>query len=285
MITIHARVALARRRLIDAGIPDSEALLDARLLARQVLGWDAARFAAASGEPESADFEQRYDALIGRRTRREPVAYIIGHREFWGLNFEVSPAVLIPRPETEGIIEAALDLVPDRGASFLAADICTGSGCLAVAIAREYPAARCVATDVSSEALAVARRNAARNAAADRVDFVLTDLLQGTQTNFHLIVSNPPYVPERDRESLAPEVRDHEPAVALFAGSDGMDLITRLVSEAPAHLASGSFLLFEFGSGQAEAVEELIGQSNGLTMVDLRRDLQGIPRVAIARRS
>ncbi len=174
MFTIHARVALARQRLIDAGIPDAEALLDARLLAQHALGWDAARFVAASGEPESADFEQRYDALVGRRARREPLAYIIGHREFWGLSFDVSPAVLIPRPETEGIVEAALELVTDRAAPFLIADVCTGSGCLAVALAREYPAARSVATDVSSEALAVAQRNATRNVVADRIDFVMT---------------------------------------------------------------------------------------------------------------
>ncbi len=284
-MTLHACVARARRRLIDAGIPDSEALLDARLLAQHALDWDAARFVAARGEPEPADFEPRYDALVGRRTRREPLAYIIGHREFWGLSFEVSPAVLIPRPETEGIIEAALELVADRGAPLLIADVCTGSGCLAVALAREFPAARSVAADVSSEALAVAQRNAMRSGVADRINFVLTDLLQGTQDDLHLIVSNPPYVPERDRETLAPEVRDHEPPVALFAGSDGMDVIRRLVSETSSHLAPGGLLLFEFGYGQAGAVEELIGRTSGLTMVRLRRDLQGIPRVAIARRS
>jgi release factor glutamine methyltransferase len=157
-VTLHEHTARARDRLIDAGIPLDEAALDARLLAQFLLGWDGVRFVTGAREPAPPDFASRYEGLIGRRERREPLAYITGHREFWGLDFEVSPAVLIPRPETELIVEVALELLTDRSAPLLVADACTGSGCLAIALAHEYPASSIVATDTSIEALQVARR-------------------------------------------------------------------------------------------------------------------------------
>ncbi len=284
-MTLHEHTARACDRLTRAGLPRDEAALDARLLAQFLLGWHDVRFVTAGGEPAPSGFAARYEPLVSRREQREPLAYITGHREFWGLDFEVSPAVLIPRPETELIVEAALELLPDRAAPHAMADACTGSGCLAVALAHEYHAAHIVATDTSSDALRVARRNAVAHDTAERIELLKTDLLVGTRGTFHLIVSNPPYVAELDREALQPEVRDHEPAIALFAGDDGMGIIKRLVSEAPPRLASGGLLLFEFGFGQAAAVEGLIGRASGLTMVGLRRDLQDIPRVAIARRA
>ncbi len=287
-MSIRTAVDLARRRLANAGIPDAEAALDARLLAQSLLGWDGARFVTAAGEslpPDAVDFAPRYEALVGRRERREPLAYITGEREFWNLTFEVSPAVLIPRPETELIVEATLELFPDKTTPLLLADACTGSGCLAVALAHEYPHAHVVATDISREAMFTAHRNAVRHGVAGRIELVETDLLLSTCQIFDLIVANPPYVPERDRPALQPEVRDYEPAVALFAGEDGLLIIDRLLKEAASRLAAGALLLFEFGFGQAAAVEELISNTPGLTMVGLRRDLQGIPRVAIARRT
>jgi release factor glutamine methyltransferase len=282
-VTIAERVARARARLRAAGITDVEAELDARLLAEHVLGWTTTRYLTdAVGEAPPA-FEARYGALVERRARREPVAYIVRHQEFWGLEFEVSRAVLIPRPETELIVESALAIVPAGSAPEIA-DVCTGSGCIAVAIARERPRARLTATELSDDALQVAKRNAVTHLVAERIDFRRANLLAGVDATFDLVVSNPPYVPERDRPSIQPEVRDYEPALALFAGPDGLHVIRALLSETAERLRPGGHLVFEFGFGQADAVTELIARADGLTMIDLRRDLQGIPRAAIARK-
>lgn len=284
MTTINERVHRAQLRLRDAGIPAAEARLDARLLAEFVLGWDATRFFTTAHELEPAEFGDRYEGFIERRERREPLAYITRRREFWGLEFEVSPDVLIPRPETELIVETALELLPERARPLAIADVCTGSGCLAVALAREYSSARLTATDLSAPALAVARRNASFHGLADRITFMSTDLLCGVLGPFDLIVSNPPYVPERDRDTLQPEVRDFEPSLALFVGHDGLDVVRQLVEQAAPTLAGNGLLLVEIGQGQAVAVEELISKTPSLTMVGLRRDLQGIPRLAVARK-
>src|SRR5262245_45824174 len=166
-MTVQARVALARQRLTDAGIPDADAALSARLLAQHVLGWDATRFIANAADPEPPAFESQFDILIDRRSRRVPVAYLTGHREFWGLDFEVSTAVLIPRPETELIVETVCELIPDRERELQIVDVGTGSGCLAVSLAREYTFAQVVATDISDDALEIARRNAARHHVQD----------------------------------------------------------------------------------------------------------------------
>jgi release factor glutamine methyltransferase len=286
MVTIHARVAKGRERLRHAGIGPEEADLDARLLAQKLLGWDAARFFTSANEPEPDDFADLYERLVARREGREPLAYITGRQEFWGLEFEVSPAVLIPRPETELIVEVALARFPDRHASLEVADVCTGSGCLAVALAHERPGARVVAADVSADALRTARRNADRHGVADRVELVQADVFDGTEDGAaDLIVSNPPYVPEGDRVTLQPEVRDHEPPIALFAGEDGLAVIRRLVEQSTGRLKTGGLLIFEFGLGQADAVRALISQRPGLTMLDVKQDLQGIPRTAVACRS
>lgn len=284
MPTLHELVADGRRRLHDAGIPQTEADLDARILLESLLGWDAARFFAHGDQPAGTDLLQRYDACIQRRSRREPTAYITGEREFWGLTFEVTPAVLIPRPETELIVEIALEQCPVTMAPLAIADACTGSGCLAVALALERPAARVVATDVSSEALEVAARNAARHQISSRVQFVHANLLVDVHGPFDLIVSNPPYVSTNDTPTLQPEVREHEPHVALFAGLDGLDVIRPLVIQAAERLERGGVLVFEFGYGQADAVERLLADTPGLEQVDIRSDLQGIPRTAVARR-
>ena len=282
--SIHRRVAAARQRLRDAGLPPDEADLDARLLAEHVLGWTTERFFSEADQEEPSGFAPAFRALVERRAAHEPFAYIVGHEEFWGLQFEVTPAVLIPRPETELLVELALAECPGP-APLEIADVCTGSGCVAVAIAHERTSVAIVATDTSDSALDVARRNAERHRVADGIRFRRADLLAGIDGPFDLIVANPPYVAERDRPTLQPEVVDHEPAVALFAGSDGLDVIRRLLPEAGRHLRKGGQLLFEFGFGQADAVAELISRTPGLTMVALRRDLQDIPRVAIARRT
>jgi release factor glutamine methyltransferase len=246
-----------------------------------VLGWTTERFFVDEGTAAPPDFDTRYNAVVARRAAREPFAYIVGRQEFWELSFEVSPAVLIPRPETELIVESAIAALEGLSAPRVA-DIGTGSGCLAIALARER-AVTVVATDLSEEALAVARRNADRLGAGARIAFCRTDLLDGVDERFDLIVSNPPYVCERDRAGIQPEVR-YEPAQALFAGDDGLDVIRRLIPAATARLKPGGRLMFEFGFGQADAVSRLIADFSGLQLMTVRRDLQDIPRVVIARR-
>ena len=284
MTTIHQHVAKARGRFREAGLSSKGADLDARLLAQFVLGWSAERLITCGNEPEPPDFAPKYETLVRRRLGREPLAYIIGQQEFWGLSFEVSPAVLIPRPETELIVEVALELFPDPDRNLKAADLGTGSGCVAVAIATERPAARITATDISSVALEVARQNAARHGVADRIQFRCADLLDGLDGPSDLIACNPPYVAERDRRGLQPEVRDHEPDVALYGGTDGFHLVERLVHGAAIHLRPGGYLLFEFGLGQDERIESLIAGTNNLKLRGLRRDLQGIARTAVVER-
>jgi release factor glutamine methyltransferase len=283
-VSIHAQVSAARQRLRDAGITPTESDLDARLLAQHVLGWTTERFLVDAREPVPAGFTPRYDALVARRVTREPLAYIVGMREFWGLELEVTPDVLIPRPATELIVEAMQELFPDRAVPMHIADVCTGCGCVAVALAHERPSVLIKATDISRPALAVARRNAARHGVADRVTFSHGDLLDGIRGVFDAIVANPPYVIDRARPALQPEVRDHEPSVALFGGADGLALVARLITAAPEHLHSGGYLIVEFGLGQDVEVENLIEASPELRLVSLRRDLQGIARTAIARR-
>ena len=285
-MTIHGRVAAARKRLRDAGISASESDLDARLLAQQVLDWTTERYLVDAQSVEPDGFTERYDALVARRAAREPLAYIVGAREFWRLDFEVTPDVLIPRPSTELIVEAILERFPDRHAALTIADLCTGSGCVAVALAHERPAARVVATDISVPALTVAARNAARHGVSDRLEFRHGDLLDAIDGGriFDAITANPPYVVDGARPGLQPEVRDHEPAVALFGGADGLAMVSRLVAGAPAHLRSGGWLIFEFGLGQDVEIEQLLDEAPELQLVDVRRDLDGIARTVVARR-
>jgi release factor glutamine methyltransferase len=284
--TIQEHVAAAREALCGAGIGPREAELSARMLAEHVLGWDAARYFTSANEPEPREFARRFEALVARRAAREPAAYITGRKEFWDMPFEVSQAVLIPRPETELIVEAALEEYGgDRRRSLKIADAGTGCGCLAVALAREFPHASVVATDISKAALDVAHRNAERHGVADRIRFLHANMLDTAHDTFDLIVANPPYVRRGDRPALQPEVRDYEPSVALFAGDSGFELVAMVVGQAAGRLKHGGSLMFEFGFGQDVAVEELIEKTPGLTMVGLRRDLQGIARTAIARRT
>ena len=214
------------------------------------------------------------------------MAYLYGGQEFYGRIFEVTPAVLIPRPESEIIVEAVLDVVP-RDAALRVADIGTGSGCLAVTVACERPSARVMGTDVSAGALEVAQRNVNRYNVETRVRLAIGDLLPdrvAPRAAFDLIMSNPPYVPEGDRPALPTEVREYEPPTALFAGADGLDVIRRLVPVSAEHLKPGGHLIFEIGIGQEGAVNQLISATPGLRMLDLRHDLQGIARTVVAQR-
>jgi len=283
-ITIRERVADGRRRLVKAGIPDAEAELDARLLAQQACHWDTTRYFLESEQPSTRAFETTFDTLLRRRERREPMAYILGHQEFWGLDIEVTPDVLIPRPETELLIEIAQGLL-DHGRPLLLADVGTGSGCIAVTLAKTFPLARVTATDLSTAALNVAMRNAERHAVADRIEFVHTSLLDQIQRQFDFIASNPPYVPDTTRDTLQPEVRDFEPQGALFGGADGLAIIRQLLHSAGKRLNTRAALVFEFGFGQAQDVAALIAGVPGIEMTAMRNDLQGIPRAAIVTRT
>jgi len=241
--------------------------------------------AALLAHPErllSEDEQNRYRAALGRRGRFEPIQYILGEREFYGLRFLVTPDVLIPRPETEHLVEAALERIPvDR--PFEIADVGTGSGAIAVALAVARPLARIAALDISAAALEIARKNAAAHGVGERVRFFESDLLGPVRYQaFDMIVSNPPYIAEADRETLDAEVREFEPARALFAGPSGLEIYERLIPQAFERLREGGWLLLEIGAGQESALRRLLHAWGSVGFVD---DLQGIPRVAVAQRS
>jgi len=279
-MTIAEHLAAARRRFEDAAIPPSEAALDADLLARHVLGWDRAALVTRRREEPPPGFQAPFEALVARRANREPAAYILGEREFWGLPFEVTRDVLIPRPETELIVEEALVAFGGGTPPATVIDVCTGSGCLAVTLAREFGGAEFIATDISEAALDVARRNAQRHHVAPRIAFRAADLFDGISARADLIVSNPPYVARRDESTLAPEVRDHEPHVALFAGDDGLEVYRRLLPLAQQRLTRNGRLVIEIGQHQADPVIG-IAEAAGLQLDHTRQDLQGITRTMV----
>lgn len=283
MMTISELVQGARNRFMTAGISANLATLDAEVLARQVLGWDRARFLTDRNEKASSVFLLQYEPLVARRERREPVSYILGTREFWGLPFEVGPDVLIPRHETEMIVEETLTIT-GRDARPLIVDVGTGSGCIGIVLALEIPGARVIATDLSKHALEVARRNAVHHGVGDRIAFLETSFLDGIDDKVDIIVSNPPYVPSVSRPGLTPEVREYEPSVALFGGTDGLDALHSVLEGAAEKLAPGGCLVMEFGCGQDDRVVELVSGVDRLEVVKIRHDLQDIPRTVICRR-
>lgn len=283
-MTVRDVMAAGIQTLTRAGIPAAEAAVDAAVLARHVLGWSLTDWAMRLRDPAPAELAPGLDAALARRAKREPVAYITGVKEFYGRAFRVSRAVLIPRPETELLAEAALDAVKGHNRPLIV-DVGTGSGCIAVTIALERPDAVVVGTDVSAEAIAVALDNS-EQLGAPQVRFALLgddEFVPAHAPLLDLIVSNPPYVPERDRTSLAADVARFEPSRALFGGDDGLDVIRHLVPVAASRLKAGGWLLMEVGAGQAADVEGLMAAS-GLRPETARADLQGIPRVVRARR-
>jgi release factor glutamine methyltransferase len=278
------------------------AALAAELLLMHVLGQDRAWLYAHPEHELDAATREQYLSLIARRASGVPTQHLTGHQEFWGLDFEVTPDVLIPRPETEHVIEVALEHLGIRSDAdsprckqeFRIADVGTGSGCIAIALAHELPAAQIVATDISAAALEVARRNAARHGAASRIDFIecnlLDFLLHGSRIADHesrsldLIASNPPYIGHRETETLPREVREHEPAVALFGGETGAETYAPLIAQAATLLKPGGILVLELGHDSAEHVSRLL-VAPGWTSVAITNDLAGIPRVASSQRN
>lgn len=272
--------------------------MNAELLIMFTLDCDRAYLYAHPERELTSDETRRYDEALARRATGVPAQYITGHQEFWGLDLVVSPAVLIPRPETEHVIETVLEIVlrtekkqnqeqdqqPRTGVSAprepLIVDVGTGSGAIAIALAKELPDAEIHATDISAAALEVARANAARHQLSSRIDFHQTDLLDGLTGAFDFVVSNPPYVGESEEESVQLEVRKFEPRNAVFAGPTGLEVIARLIPQAQAALKPGGWLIFEISGTIANAVQKLISHWN---KASIRSDLQGIPRVAMAR--
>ena len=281
---LHDVLEAARQRLLAAGITAPEAAIDVDLFARTILGWDRAQLIIARPSPPPPGLEPRLSEWIARRAEREPTAYIVANREFWSLDFLVTPAVLIPRPETELVVEEAVRLLAGRTDARVA-DIGTGSGCIAVAVAHDLPGCHVVATDVSAGALDVARQNAARHGVGDRVEFVLTSHLTGVAGDFDLITANPPYVKDGDWLALSPDVQC-EPQVAIVSGPDGLRDVERVLDAAIERLRPGGWLVMEFGFGQEDDVRRLLdARAPGLRLERIREDLQGLARTVVARRA
>jgi release factor glutamine methyltransferase len=276
--------------------------LAAELLLMHTLGRDRAWLYAHPEEELDATTREDYFSLIAQRASGVPTQYLTGHQEFWALDFEVTPAVLIPRPETEHVIEVALERLgieagvesSQRNARLRVADVGTGSGCIAIALARELPGAHIVATDISAAALEVARRNAARQNLSSRIDFVESNLLDAVlhesrvmnheSRSLDLIASNPPYIGRWEAATLPREVREHEPEAALFAGEAGTELYAPLIARAAMLLKPGGILVLELGYNSAEHVSRLL-EAPEWADVAITNDLAGIARVASAARS
>jgi release factor glutamine methyltransferase len=264
-----------------AGIEDGAS--EARLLLMRATGRSRERLVAEPDARPTAVELATFMALLERRLQREPMAYILGEREFWGLPFKLAPGVLIPRPETETLIEPVLELFPVRQAALRILDMGVGSGCLLLTLLHLYPEARGVGTDVAAEALAVARINARRLGVATRARFRCTGWGRGLRGPFDLIVSNPPYVAEAEFRDLAPEVREFEPRAALAGGADGLEAYRALAPEAGRLLAPGGRLVLEIGRGQGDAVAAILADRD-LVVIERRVDLAGIERCLVAMR-
>jgi release factor glutamine methyltransferase len=276
-VLLRSAFTSAVQQLTDAHVGSPR--LNAEILLMFVLNCDRAYLYAHPDRELISDEEARYKEAVARRASGVPSQYITGHQEFCGLDFIVTPAVLIPRPETEHLIEAVLPLAKALPGPRLA-DVGTGSGCIAITLATELPEAEIYATDISAAALEIARANATRHEQHARIKFQETDLLRGLPFNhFDFILSNPPYVGESEEDAVQLEVRKHEPRTAIFAGPRGTEVIERLIPEARAALRPGGRLLMEISGTIAQEVERLLRSWTEVKMVN---DLQGIPRVVSA---
>lgn len=271
------RSALARAvpRLRAAGVPDP--VRDARLLLAHAMGLGPERLILHLDDPLQPDARRRFATALSARESRQPISQILGRRQFWGRSFRVTRDVLDPRPETETLVEAALD---EPFATVL--DLGTGSGAILLSLLAERPDARGLGVDLSSAALAVARENAVQLGVSARAMFKTSDWFAQVEGRFDLIVSNPPYIAAAEMPALAPETRDWEPELALTPGGDGLEAYRRIAAGAQAHLQPGGRLLLEIGPSQGEAVSELLHKA-GLADIGLLRDMDGRPRVVTAR--
>jgi release factor glutamine methyltransferase len=268
----------AADRLSNAGV--DSARVDARILLAYAMKISREQLIAAARRPDASEIA-RFQALIARRLAREPIAYITGTKEFWSLEFKVGPGVLVPRPETETLVEAALTLFPDRGASLGIADLGTGSGALLLSVLKEFPLARGIGFERSPDALTYARANLAAHAPGTRSQIIEADWNDAPSDAFDLVLSNPPYIPSADIATLDPEVRRHEPYAALDGGPDGLDAYRALAEIVPRLLRPGGMAVLELGLGQVRQVEPLFQK---LTVLRVAPDLAGIPRALVLKR-
>lgn len=284
MSTVEAVRRAVATRLQAAGIDSAE--LDARLLIGHALDLDLTGLIRSANRALTADETERLNALAGRRLAGEPVARILGRKEFWGLPLALSPATLVPRPDTETIVELALDMLRENPArqGTRIADLGTGTGAILLALLSELHGAVGVGTDISQEALETARGNAARLGLADRTSFVRCDYASGLTGPFDLVVSNPPYIPSADIAGLAIEVRNHDPRRALDGGPDGLDAYRALIPQAARILTPGGALVVEAGQGQAAQIETMMTVAGLAPHGPPRADLGGIPRAVGARK-
>jgi len=274
-------VRVAAGYLAGKGVEGSR--LEAEVLLAHALGVPRLQLYLQFDKPLEAPEVDAFRELVRRRARREPTAYVLGRREFWSRELRVDPRVLIPRPETERLVEAALERCPAAEGRLL--DVGVGSGAVALALLSERPRWRGLGVDASAGAAEVARGNAARLGLGERFEARVGDLFEPVAgERFDLVVSNPPYIPSGDLAGLEPEVSCHEPRLALDGGPDGLSTVRRLVAQAPAHLTGGGWLLFEFGAGQERPVSALLEEAAGLEGATVLDDYAGRPRVAAARR-
>ena len=295
-LIVRSALRAAFAQLRAAGVPSHT--LASELLLMHALGRDRTWLYAHPEEVIPDSEAHLFTSLLARRAAGEPTQHLTGKQEFWGLEFEVTPDVLIPRPETEHVIEVALDRLAGReirtgckqtfsGEGLQIADIGTGSGCIAVALAKELPGATIYATDISSAALAVARRNATRHSVSDRIHFLESSLLDEAShlsLLFDLIVSNPPYIGRREAATLMREVRDHEPEIALYGGEEGYELYAELIAQSATHLRASGLLVLELGHNSLPVVQPLL-DAPLWTGVGATNDLAGTPRVIAAVRA
>ena len=282
MISIGEALTEATLLLRDAGVP--EARREAGSILSFIIGKDRTFLISHAEDQLSDESFGRYQELLERRGSGEPIQYITGVQDFFGRAFRVTPDVLIPRPETELLVEAAIELIDSE--AFIC-DVGTGSGCIAVTMLCELRGARAVAVDTSAAALEIAKRNARDHEVFERIEFAISDCfsaLDASQYQFDIVVSNPPYVSAAAIEGLQREVRDHEPLVALSPGPDGLTVIRRLMIDAPSFLKPEGFLIMEIGFDQGEAVTSLV-DDKVWRLCDIKSDLQSIPRIVILRKN
>ncbi len=278
MPTIAETLHRAEREL--APIAGEDARLEAVAMVAHVLRVDRAHLLGRLADAVLPDALSAFDGLLRRRSAREPLAYIVGRREFYGVDIVCSSAALIPRPETEMLVDFALASVRRRSGTVTVADVGTGTGAIAIAIAANAPNAHIVATDISAEALGLARDNTRHQGVADRIALERVDLLDGLGL-FDLIVANLPYVREDDREALPPEIREHEPRLALVGGATGLEIIERLLDAAPAHLAPRGWLAVELGDTQGAAASRIARDRFPAATVCVKKDLAGLDRMLV----
>lgn len=280
METVGTILRWASEYLSSCKVPNP--YIDAEYLLAHALGCQRKDLLIYPERTLTPEEMERFRDIVARRARREPLQYIMGEVEFRGRIFKVNTDVLIPRPETELLVEEAINCMNEGDITVL--DLCTGSGCIAISIAKELPYSRVYAVDISEGAIAVARENAERHGVEERVIFLTGDLFEaieplGLDGEIDLIISNPPYVSRKEMEGLQPEIRGYEPVQALYGGEDGLDFYRRIIEDAPFYLSHAGLLIMETGYGQAACVKSLLEEEGVFTQIGIKKDLAGIDRI------